>query len=264
MLGQIIRDIFSASKNRASDRQGTAPKAPAYPGFDDNPLAEYFFNHTGPVVHKWRNYLEIYHRHLQRFRNKAPVIVEIGVAQGGSLPMWHHYFGQGTKVVGVDIDPACRRFEGGATTVLIGDQADRGFLATLRERVPRIDILIDDGGHTMEQQIATFEEIYPHIQPDGIYVCEDMHTSLWPHFGGGYRRPGTFLEYTKGLVDKLFSWHSLDIAAFTVDDFTLSTHSIHFYDSVVVVEKRRMEPPEQIESSATTIKTLRNLPPPPP
>jgi hypothetical protein len=91
-----------------------------------------------------------------------------------------------------------------------------------------------------------------------------MHTSLWSHFGGGYRRPGTFLEYTKGLVDKLFSWHSRELAEFAPDDFTRTTHGIHFYDSVVVIEKRRMESPEQIESSATTIRTLRNIPPPPP
>ncbi len=29
----------------------------------------------------------------------------------------------------------------------------------------------------------------------GIYMVEDTLTSYWPDFAGGYRKPGTFLEY---------------------------------------------------------------------
>jgi cephalosporin hydroxylase len=240
MLGQVIRDLIGASKPGKKDVDAATPSSDAV-----NPLAEYFYNNPGPGACKWHHYFEIYHRHLQKYRQRSPVVVEIGVAMGGSLPMWHHYFGPGTRVVGVDIDPACRQFEGDGTTVLIGDQGDRAFLASLREQVPHIDILIDDGGHTMVQQIATFEELYPHVDASGTYVCEDMHTSLWPNFGGGYRREGTFLEYSKGLVDKLSAWHSRDPAKLTTDAFTLMTYSMSFYDSVVVMEKRSMEPPKQ-------------------
>lgn len=240
MLGQIIREIISASRNKGTEIANTK--------YDyGNPLAEYFYNNDGPGVVKWHHYFEIYHRHFGKFCGQSPVVVEIGIAMGGSLPMWHHYFGPGTRVVGIDIDPACRQFEKEGTTILIGDQADRGFLATVRDRVPHIDILIDDGGHTMTQQLATFEELYPHIQPDGIYLCEDMHTSLWPNFGGGYLKNGTFLEHAKGLVDRLLSWHSRD-PALSVNEFTLTTHGIHFYDSIVVMEKRRMERPRQFRT----------------
>ena len=255
MLGQIFRDIFGASKDVKQRGQSEPSSANS-----DNPLAEYFYNNPGPGAFKWHHYFEIYHRHLQRFRQQSPVVLEIGVAKGGSLPMWHHYFGPGTHVIGVDIDPACRQFEDKSTTIVIGDQADRTFLATLRERFPHIDILIDDGGHTMVQQIATFEELYGHVQPDGVYLCEDMHTSLWANFGGGYLRQGTFLEYTKALVDRLFSWHSREPAALTVDDFTLMTHGMHFYDSVVVMEKRRMEAPKQYMTGRNEIFVQQNPP----
>lgn len=255
MLGQIIRDIISASRNRKKDveaRAGDPEKG--------NPLANYFYSNPGQGACKWHHYLEIYHRHFQKYRGESPVVVEIGVAMGGSLPMWHHYFGPGTRVIGVDIDPACRQFEDGATTIIIGDQADRKFLATLRERVPHIDILIDDGGHTMVQQIATFEELYAHIQPNGTYLCEDTHTSLLSDFGGGHLQKGTFLEYTKGLVDQLHSWHSQDPGALTVDAFTLMTHGIHFYDSVVVMEKRRMERPRQFMTRGASVDLPQILP----
>jgi len=242
-------------------RQWTAAgvaRAESMPLEAGNPLTEYFFGNTGRTIHKWHHYFEIYHRHFARFRGCAPVVVEIGVAQGGSLQMWRRYFGPGTQIVGVDIDPRCRRFEDRSTTILIGDQADRRFLAEVRERTPHIDILIDDGGHTMTQQITTFEEMYPHIQPNGIYLCEDMNTSLIAEFGGGYRCEGTFLEYSKGLIDRLYGWHSRDLNGLVdelncrysqaperlpADGMTQNTYALHFYDSVLVIEKRPMEQP---------------------
>jgi hypothetical protein len=210
----------------------------------ENPLAEYFFSNPGRVIHKWHHYFEIYHRHLASFRGQSPVVVEIGVFQGGSLQMWHHYFGAGTQVVGIDIDPRCRQFEDESTTILIGDQSDRGFLAEVRRCVPRVDVLIDDGGHTMPQQVATFEELYPHVQPRGVYLCEDMHTSLIDEYGGGYLRQGTFLEYSKALVDHLYGWYSREGDRLAVDAFTLSTFALHFYDSVLVLEKRPIGQPK--------------------
>jgi hypothetical protein len=206
-----------------------------------NPLEEYFRRNPGRLIHKWHHYFEIYHRHFAAFRGRSPVILEIGVFHGGSLQMWRHYFGPGARIVGVDIDPRCRGFAEPGIEVIIGDQADRAFLGALRERVPQVDILIDDGGHTMAQQIATFEELYPHVQPDGIYVCEDVHTSYVAEYGGGYRKPGSFIEHAKGLVDPLHGWY---ITPPGVDEMTRTTHSVHFYDSMVVIEKRAMTRPE--------------------
>lgn len=210
-----------------------------------NPLAEYFFSNPGRLIQKWHHYFEIYHRHFAAFRGRSPVVMEIGVFHGGSLQMWSRYFGPGARIIGVDIDPRCLAFEElPGVSVVIGDQGDRAFLGSLRERFPRIDILIDDGGHTMEQQIATFEELYPHIQPEGIYLCEDLHTSYLPAFGGGLRRPGTFIEYSKAFIDRLHAWY-LPGAGPVEDGFTLGTFALHYYDSVLVAEKRLIQRPVQ-------------------
>ena len=217
----------------------------AAPGASPNPLADYFFNNPGRLIHKWHHYFEICHRHFEKFRGLSPVVVEVGVFHGGSLQMWHNYFGPGTRVVGIDIDPRCRQFEDASTTILIGDQADRAFLAQVRDAVPRIDILIDDGGHTMAQQIVTLEELYLHIQPEGIYLCEDVHTSLLSEYGGGYLRQGTFLEYSKSLIDYLSGWYSEERERLAVNKLTVSTFAMHFYDSVVVLEKRPIGQPEE-------------------
>jgi cephalosporin hydroxylase len=208
-----------------------------------NPLAAYFHANPGRLIFKWHHYFDIYHRHFDHFRGRSPVVVEIGVFHGGSLQMWREYFGAGAQIVGIDIDPRCLRFEDESISVLLGDQADRAFLASVRQRLPRVDIVIDDGGHTMRQQIVTFEELYPHIQPHGLYVCEDIHTSLMAEYGGGYRDPGSFLEYSKALVDRLYAWYSTEPQRLDVDDFTRSTFGLHFYDSVLVAEKRPIGPP---------------------
>jgi len=219
-------------------------------GAASNPLEDYFFNNPGRLINKWHHYFEIYHRHFERFRGRSPVVVEVGVFHGGSLQMWHDYFGPGTRVVGIDVDPRCRQFEDASTTILIGDQADRAFLAQVRDAVPRIDILVDDGGHTMAQQIVTLEELYLHIQPEGVYLCEDIHTSFLSEYGGGYRRPGTFLESSKELIDYLYAWWSQERERLAVNKFTVSTFAMHFYDSVLVLEKRPIGRPQESMTGA--------------
>jgi SAM-dependent methyltransferase len=215
---------------------------PPEPG---NPLADYFFHNPGRLIHKWHHYFEIYHRHFAAFRGRSPVVLEIGVFHGGSLQMWREYFGPGARIVGVDIDPRCRAFEEAPSiTVVTGDQADRAFLARLRERFPRIDVLIDDGGHVMAQQIATFEELYPHLHPEGVYLCEDMHTSFVDAYGGGYQHKDSFVEYSKALVDSLYGWYTKHCPQLVPGPLTRSTFALHFYDSVLVLEKRRMQAPQ--------------------
>ncbi len=207
-----------------------------------NDLEKYFAENTGRLIHKWQHYFEIYDRHFSRFRGTDVHLVEFGVSQGGSLQMWREYFGPDCKVFGVDINPHCKQLEEDQIQVFIGDQQDRRFLKSLAEQIPRIDILIDDGGHKMKQQINTFEELFPHIDENGVYLCEDLCTSYWPRWGGGYRRRGTFIEYSKRLIDCVNAWHS-KTRRLRVTEFTTSVHSLTYYDGIFVIEKRPKEEP---------------------
>ena len=216
-----------------------------------NPLERYFRENTGRRIHKWMHYFDAYHRHFERFRGREITVVEFGVSQGGSLQMWRSYFGRASQVIGVDIDPRCKEFEEPGIRVRIGDQEDRDFLRALASEVGPIDIVIDDGGHTMAQQIATFEVLYPAMSPDGVFLVEDVHTSYWPHYAGGLQRDGTFIEYAKRLVDQLTAFHSRE-PEFVVDDFTRTTRSMHFYDSIVVFERRIVNPPRHKATGTRT------------
>jgi len=214
-----------------------------------NDLEKLFYRSSDRWSTKWEHYFEIYDRHFSKYRSTDVHILEFGIYQGGSLQVWKNYFGDRCHIYGVDINPACKNLEEDQVKIFIGDQQDRNFLQSLKKEIPRVDILIDDGGHKMEQQITTFEEMYAQIDEEGIYMCEDLHTSYWPRFGGGMNKPITFINYSKKLIDKLNSFH-LDEGSTSAStkEFCKTTHSLHFYDSILVIEKRPRSKPKEVEA----------------
>lgn len=203
---------------------------------NSNPLWEYFSKNGDRLIHKWCHYFDVYHNHFHRFIGEPVTILEIGINHGGSLQMWKHYFGPKAKIYGIDVNPKCRAFEEDQIKILIGDQGDREFLRNVKTSLNSLDIIIDDGGHTMSQQTITFEELFSCVNESGIYLVEDMHTSYWPQYGGGYRKKDSFVEYSKNLIDQLNAWHS-KTPELSVSGFTRSTTGIHFYDGMLVIEK---------------------------
>tara|TARA_A100000171_G_C2139299_1_gene153336 strand:- start:273 stop:1061 length:789 start_codon:yes stop_codon:yes gene_type:complete len=221
---------------------------------EQSDLEKYFNQNSGRLVHKWSHYFDIYDRHFKRFRGEPVVILEIGVFHGGSLQMWKNYFGDKVKIYGVDINPDCKALEEENVEIFIGSQSDKFFLRDLKAKIPRADIIIDDGGHTMTQQRITFEELFDHVKEDGIYLCEDMHTSYWLEYGGGVKRRGTFIEYSKKLIDSLNAYHSRQ-SSFKPSSFTKSVDSLHFYDSVLVIEKKNRPKPIDLKSGVESYKS---------
>ena len=229
---RLLRETFRARRYASLFAANPVPNAaPAAPGPPANPLRNFFeANRSGPGIWKWTHYFDAYVRHLSRFVGQDVHVLEIGVYSGGSLRMWRDFFGDRCQVYGVDIEPACRQYENTHTRVFIGDQADRAFWHQLRRDVPRLDIVIDDGGHRAEQQVVTLEETLPYLSPGGVYLCEDVHgatnafhsyvyglvTEL-SHYAGRERRGG-------GLASDANAWQS-EIA------------SIHQYPYLTVIER---------------------------
>jgi len=201
-----------------------------------NELEQYFEKNDKRLINKYQHYFDVYDKHFSKYKGQEVTIVEIGVFQGGSLQMWRYYFGPKAKIWGVDIDPRCKLLEEQNTNIIIGSQEDETFLESIYDITGPIDILIDDGGHTQKQQITTFNILFDKIKDDGVYLCEDVHTSYWLSYGGGHKRKGTFVEFAKKLIDKLNAFHSEE-NNLQVDSFTKSAKSIHYYDSIVVIEK---------------------------
>jgi Methyltransferase domain len=187
-----------------------------------NRLEGYFDGHTvGPGVEKWRHYFDIYTRHFAKFADREVHVVEVGVSSGGSLGMWLDYFGARCRVYGVDINPECKVHETESIKISIGDQADPLFWRWFLREVPRIDILIDDGGHTVHQQTTTFEAVFPHIEPGGVYLCEDVCGTA-----------NAFHSYMFGISRHLNAWEGV-----TTTNLQRMVGSIHHYPFVTVVER---------------------------
>jgi len=210
-------------------------------------LELYFKGNKKNQIHKWSNYFDIYERHLSGFRNKNIVFLEIGVSQGGGLQMWRHYFGDGAKIYGIDIDPRCRGVEDKNIKVFIGSQADSKFLREVIEKIAPIDIVIDDGSHNSSHQIISFKELFGALREGGVYLCEDTFTSYWLKYGGGYKRRSTYIEYMKNIVDDLHAYHSRQ-KRFKVTEYTKSISSVSFYNGIVVVKKGNQAPPRELKS----------------
>lgn len=208
------------------------------------------FNNLDRRSIKWNKYFDVYEKHFSKFVGKSPKILEIGVLGGGSIELWLKYFGEGTQVVGIDINPDCLsyRYDGNAE-IIIGDQSSPVFWQNLLEKHPEFDIIIDDGSHIMMHQIITLQQTFPHLKDGGVYLCEDTHTSYWPRWGGGYERDDTFLVHSKAVTDIVNQQHAgLDKFPKEILDIYKNLYSVSFYNSIVVFEKRKDDPFVEVAS----------------
>jgi cephalosporin hydroxylase len=209
------------------------------------PLERYFFENTGRLAHKWVHFLPVYDRVLADYRDRPVTMLEVGVAQGGSLEMWRHFFGPSATIYGVDINPDCAERFDPPNEVRIGSQADPAFLRRVVEEAGPPDIILDDGSHVASHQRATFDALFPLLKVGGLYMIEDLHTAYWPNFGGGYRRAGTAIELVKDLIDDQHAWyHGRGERAAP----RASIGSIQVFDSIVVIEKAERQRPGHVKT----------------
>ena len=180
------------------------------------------------------HFLDVYRHHFKARRKEIKSLLEIGVQYGGSLKMWKDYF-PNAQITGMDINPKCKKHKEKRIDIVIGDQADPKTL----EKLGNFDIIVDDGGHTMAQQIVSFEVLWDHINRGGVYVLEDLETSYWPKFGGAYGKSATAIQMLKDLVDNInhraTSHKRADDKRFDAKDYHIK--SIHFYPSLCLIYK---------------------------
>ena len=231
---------------------------------ETNPLVYFWRRYkTGPGVHKWVSYLDVYHEYFKRFRGRNVRLLQVGVQSGGDIRMWREYFMGGLEYHGIDINPECRKFEGerSVAQIIIGDQGSPRFWDEIIPKLPMFDIIIDDGGHTMIQQITSLRKAFPNIMArGGVYLVEDTATSVWERFGGSVaslvqrgsmtaprRSQGqTFLEFSQSLLAELYWHHAMvenevpeharnyAMSVIRRSPFFRKIKSIHFHNQIVI------------------------------
>ncbi|MBU3714746.1 MAG: class I SAM-dependent methyltransferase [Ferruginibacter sp.] len=220
---------------------------------NSNKLRELFYNHEGKLIHKWDHYFEIYEKYFSKYIGQELNILEIGISHGGSLQLWKKYFGDKVNIFAIDINPECKKLEEERIKIFIGSQEDKVFLQEVKKNLPALDIIIDDGGHTMNQQIVSFENLFLKLKNEGIYLIEDTHTSYWYEFHGGLKKASAFIEYSKDLIDSLYEEHVLNKNKIKINENTQNINSISFYDSIVVFEKKLRSKPFHLRKGSETI-----------
>lgn len=126
---------------------------------------------------KRASFTEVYEIFLHPIKFEAKKIFEIGIAKGASLKMFRDYF-PNAVIYGIDITD-CSWLNSNTLKTFVADQANRkqlkGFIDTYGSD---FDVILDDGGHTMEQQQTSFGFLFKHVKPGGYYIIEDVNTSI--------------------------------------------------------------------------------------
>jgi len=210
---------------------------------------------------KWEHYFDIYDHLLSHLYGKDISLLEIGVQNGGSLEVARKLFGPASKIMGIDIDPKCKRMEiaGVADKIVIGSQVDERCVDEALQFMPEIDVLIDDGSHVQTHMVMSFINFFPSLAENGVYIIEDTHTNYSPEHQESFLGIGLY-DYFKGLSERLnidFIDADLRKTRYKVPreqrpprnvppDVCRDIFSIEFFDSVIAIRKRRKREPLRI------------------
>ena len=195
----------------------------------------------------YHNYTEIYARYFAPLREQPIKFLEIGISKGNSVKLWESYF-KCAELHFIDITLQNAEYHSLKSQYHIVDQESPQEIELFVQKTGgQFDVILDDGGHTMEQQIVSFKCLFPHVKSGGLYIIEDLHTSYWSQFGGGSHE-GTTIAFLKGLIDDVnFVGAMTGRASHLYIDPSVSNEltpyksqigSIHFYDSVAIILKR--------------------------
>ena len=169
-----------------------------------------------------------YDKYFSKIKKKKLKILEIGIGGhtmkdrgGSSLRALKRYF-KNSQIYGIDLVDKSLHDRSFLKT-LKGSQIDTKFLEEINTKYGPFDIIIDDGSHFVSHQKISFENLFPKLNYDGIYIIEDVGSSYIKYLGGSVK-----------INDKInlmnyFSEHIHNIFSYFVDPKELDKKSI-FYD----------------------------------
>lgn len=129
-------------------------------------------------------YLPLYNVLLERLKETAQNVLEVGVGEGGSIKLWRDYF-QNAQVYGLDILPKTYFkqdiFADSRIIMNVGINAyDVNFFQeTFLDKNLRFDFMLDDGPHTLQSQIDFIKLYSQLLTKDGILIVEDVQSMDW-------------------------------------------------------------------------------------
>jgi hypothetical protein len=171
----------------------------------------------------------------------------IGVQTGASIKMWADYF-PNARLVGIDIDPRCGQFATNRIQIITGGQENPEIAKWLAGAYPEgFDIVVDDGSHVGEHQLASLNLYFPLVKAGGLYIVEDLHCAYSPKFLGNTDRK--FTDVLKDLVDHVNLHGSTGVGDYDLSEkqaaemrplsvFEREIETITFMRSMAAIQKR--------------------------
>ena len=117
----------------------------------------------------------VYPQFLDQARYFPVSLLEIGVLHGASLRMWDEYFiHPGAKLFAWDINPECEQGIPSRFTFQEVDCLNEGQVKAAARKLPNLDVVVDDGAHSVLTAKANFEALWDKLNSGGLYIIEDV------------------------------------------------------------------------------------------
>jgi demethylmacrocin O-methyltransferase len=130
-------------------------------------------------------YNGVYEKYLSPIKDEVKLLCEIGIGgfwgdvgwvHGNSLKVFRDYF-KNAEILGLDI----AKFEITdleRITIDWIDQSKRELVEEYSKKLSNYDIILDDGSHNVYDQQITLAHFFKSLKSGGIYVLEDLHSSI--------------------------------------------------------------------------------------
>tara|TARA_Y100000768_G_scaffold90975_1_gene65556 strand:- start:5982 stop:6845 length:864 start_codon:yes stop_codon:yes gene_type:complete len=179
---------------------------------------------------KHKSYFNVYDTLLEEYIGKEITFVEIGILDGGSLFMWRDFFGEQARIIGIEINESSKVWQDHGFEIYIGSQGDTEFWREFYNIVGDVDVVLDDGGHTYQQQIITVESALQHLKPEGKIIVEDTYTSYQKEYGSPSNY--SFIKYAFNLVDGM----NYRTPVVNSKKTGSTIHNVSFFESIVSIK----------------------------
>lgn len=121
---------------------------------------------------------EFYQKTFEPFSDEEITLVEIGIRSGASIKLWREFFSK-ANIIGIDNlqdhndnrTPINKDWISDGVKFIDFDAYSEKIFDILKTN---IDILIDDGPHTLESHIKLLEMYIPKMNSGGMIIIEDI------------------------------------------------------------------------------------------
>ena len=176
-INNLFKPISNELLRNQKDYRSIVYKNFDYKNYDYRNIFEKFKSNKGGYFKRDNTirhfYADFYEESLKNI--KIENLLEIGIEYGGSLRAWSALFPK-SNIFGADINKEYL-FEESNIKTFYTNQLDKDELNNFYNKIKDIkfDVIIDDGLHTYEANINTFEILYSLLDKQkGIYFIEDI------------------------------------------------------------------------------------------